>query len=152
MPQAQLKKSKTGPKTPAKPYVNSSTTDRRAQSTQHTPTDTLFFSVDRSAFRPATRLSSRRRRLSLGLKPSTRNTPLAFRLLRRRRWLAGLDTWSCCAAARRTGSSRSRASLPVASPRQRRRRVERRVDDLNEHKTHEDSPRGCIRKGISRTA
>lgn len=30
MPQAQLKKSKTGPKTPAKPYDNSSTTDRMA--------------------------------------------------------------------------------------------------------------------------
>jgi len=39
MPQAQLKKSKTGPKTPAKPYVNSSTTDRRAQATS---TDTPF--------------------------------------------------------------------------------------------------------------
>ena len=124
MPQAQLKKSKTGPKTPAKPYVNSSTTDRRAQSTQHTPTDTLFFSVDRSAFRPATRLSSRRRRLSLGLKPSTRSTPRAFRLSQRRRWQAGLDTWSCCAAARRTGSSRSLASLPAESSPRRTRRVE----------------------------
>lgn len=31
MPQAQLKKSKTGPKTPAKPYDNCSTTDRKAQ-------------------------------------------------------------------------------------------------------------------------
>lgn len=31
MPQAQLKKSKTGPKTPAKPCDNSSTTDRKAQ-------------------------------------------------------------------------------------------------------------------------
>jgi len=38
MPQAQLKKSKTGPKTPAKPYVNSSTTYRKAQH----PTDHFF--------------------------------------------------------------------------------------------------------------
>lgn len=125
MPQAQLKKSKTGPKTPAKPYMNSSTTDRKAQHS----TDTSF-PVDRSAFRPATRSLSLRRRSSLGLKPSTRSTPPAYRLSPRRRWQAELDIWSCCAAARRTGSSPSLASLPAESSPRRTRQAEERGRDV----------------------
>ena len=106
---------------------SSSTTDRTQSA--DTPTDTLFLSsVDRSAFRPATRSLSLRRRPSLGLKPFTRSTPRAFRLSLRRRWQAGLDTWSCCAAARRTGSSRCLASLPAVSSPRRTRRAEQREE------------------------